>query len=201
VSAGSKRGVAKVELVLNGFKWAEAKGATFGTNGQPNPSNYSIQVPSNLPGGVVDVVARACDDIGRCADSPVVTVMKGAPCADASSCLAGQKCEAGKCFWDQPVGEVGDDCTYPQYCKTLNGQGPDETSKVCTTGCVPGATDSCPDGLECIATGPASGICYTAQEGGGCCSVGHDDDSPAPWLWQGGLSMLLLGLMLRRRKK
>ena len=197
VSAGSKRGISKVELMLNGFKWAEVKGAAFGQNGQPNPSTYSITVPTNVPNSIIDVVAHSCDDIGRCTDSAPVTVTKGAPCADASTCAKGQKCEAGKCFWDPPAGEVGDACTYPQFCKSMNCQGPDETSMICTQSCVPGATDACPSGLECVETGATSGICYTKSDGGGCCSVG--DDSGMPWAY-GGMGIVMLGLLLRRRK-
>ncbi len=198
-NAGSKRGVAKVELLLNGFKWAEAKGALFGTNGQPNPSPYSLTVPTKVPNSVIDVVVRACDDIGQCADSATVTVTKGGPCADASTCLTGQKCEAGKCFWDPPAGEVGDACTYPEFCKTQNCQGPDPDSMICTQACVPGSADSCPAGLDCVMTGAATGICYTKSDSGGCCSVGND--SGPSWLVHAGFGAVILGLLLRRRRK
>ncbi len=197
--AGSKRGVAKVELLLNGFKWAEAKGAQFGQNGQPNPSAYSMTVPSSVPNSKIDVVVRACDDLGKCTDSAPVLVTKGAPCTAADTCAKGQKCEDGKCFWDQPAGELGAACDYPQFCKSLRCEGPAD-AQICSQGCVPGTGDSCPEGLECLETGPGQGICYTAgDEGGGCCSVGGDD-GPAPWALHGGVAALLLGLMLRRRR-
>ena len=199
--AGSKRGIAKVELIINGFKWAEAKGAPFSTNGQPNPSSYTLTVPNDLPSSKVDIVVRAYDDLGASTDSPVVSSYKGSPtgCADASTCAAGQKCEAGKCFWDPPAGEIGDDCTYPQFCKSLNCQGA-EGAMICTQSCIPGSSDACPEGLECVQTGAAQGICYLQGDEGGCCSV-SDDSGPSPWLFHGGISMLMLGLLLRRRRK
>ncbi|MDQ3364796.1 MAG: MYXO-CTERM sorting domain-containing protein [Myxococcota bacterium] len=195
--AGSKRGIAKLELLLNGFEWAEVKGAAFGQNGQPNPGAYSLPVPTAVPGGVIDVVVRAYDDLGVYTDSAAVTVSKGPPCTSAESCATGQKCEAGKCFWDPPSGEVGDDCTYPQFCKSLNCQGTEE-QKICTKNCVPGTSDSCPEGLACTMTGPGTGICFLEPEAGGCCSVGGKDG--APWV-HGGVAALLLGLLLRRRKR
>ena len=198
--AGSKRGVAKVELVINGFKWAEVKGANFGFNGQPNPSQYTLTVPTNLPNSKVDIVVRAYDDLGAMTESAPIASYKGDPngCVDASTCLAGQKCEAGKCFWDPPAGEIGDECTYPQFCKSMNCQG-EAGSMICTQSCIVGATDACPDGLECIATGQNDGICYFSGDGGGCCSV-STDNGVAPLAVHGGIAMLLLGLMLRRRR-
>ena len=96
--AGSKRGVERSELWLNGYKWAEVKGAAFGPSGQLIPSNYSTKFPAGVPNGVIDVVIKSYDDLGAEAVSSTVTVTKGAPCANADSCAKGQKCEAGKCF-------------------------------------------------------------------------------------------------------
>src|SRR5687767_3544323 len=63
ITASSKRGVAKVELFLNGFKWGEAKGAPFNATGQ-TASPYTINFPTDVPNGVIDIVAVAKDDIG-----------------------------------------------------------------------------------------------------------------------------------------
>ena len=35
-----------------------------------------------------------------------ITVTKGAACTSAASCLDGQQCENGRCFWEQPSGEI-----------------------------------------------------------------------------------------------
>jgi hypothetical protein len=55
--AGSKRGVAKVDLLVNGFPWASAKGADFAVNGQPNPGPYSLVWPPTLPDGKSGAIA------------------------------------------------------------------------------------------------------------------------------------------------
>ncbi|MBS1119934.1 MAG: hypothetical protein H6Q90_2162 [Deltaproteobacteria bacterium] len=197
-SAFSKRGVAKVELYLNGFKWAEAKGGAFGRNGQP-ASAYGLTLPPGVPDSVYDVVARAYDDLGTFTDSAKVTVTKGAAggCASAEACLAGQKCEAGKCFWDAPIGEVGDACTFPQFCKTGQCQGTAD-QQICTQSCIPGVSDSCPagEGLICVAQGQGQGICFFGEEGGGCCSTSNGNG----WV-PGGLAAFALGLVVFGRRR
>jgi hypothetical protein len=113
----SQRGVAKVELLLNGYKWAEAKGAAFGGNGQPE-SSYLLKVPAEIPDSVYDVVVRSYDDLGIFSDSAPVTVTKGPAggCTSADTCLNGQTCDAGKCSWAPATGELGVSCTYNQFC-------------------------------------------------------------------------------------
>jgi hypothetical protein len=198
-SAFSKRGVSKVELYLNGFKWAEAKGTAFGRNGQP-ASAYGLTLPPGVPDSIYDVVARAYDDLGAFTDSPKITVTKGAAggCATADTCAAGQKCEAGKCFWDAPIGEVGDACTFPQFCKTGQCQGTAD-QQICTQNCVPGMEGTCPvDGLVCVQQAPGQGICFFGEDGGGCCSTSSGNG----WV-PGGLAAFVLGLVMfgRRRRR
>ena len=199
--AGSKRGVARVELLLNGYEWAEAKGAQFGQNGQPNPSAYTIQVPlaSLPPKSKFDLVVRACDDLGLCTDSPVTPTFKGDPngCSVAESdCLKGQSCDAGKCSWPPATGQIGDACTYPQFCESGICQGTAD-EQICTQNCVPGSADSCPDGLACVEMTANRGICFF-EDSGGCCSVGSDSNAPFAY---GGLSLGLLALVFRRRRR
>ena len=196
-NAGSKRGVERVELIINGYTWATVAGAEFGRNGQPNPSAYQLTIPGEVPNSVVDLVVRACDDLGECNDSAVVTATKGAPCASADTCLAGQKCEQGKCYWDPPTGQLGDDCSYAQFCVSGVCQGTVE-QKICTQTCVPGGFDPCPEGFDCVQTGVGSGVCFFPPEETGCCSVGADGG--LPWA-HAGASALVLGLMLRRRRR
>ena len=76
----------------------------------------------------------------------------------------------------------------------------DEGSQVCSKTCLPNSADSCPVDFDCIATGTTSGFCYPKDSGGGCCSVG-DDSSPSRWFVHGGLSLAMLGLLLRRRRR
>jgi Bacterial Ig domain len=196
VQAGSDRGVEKVELFLNGYKWAEAPGAMFRQNGQPNPSNYSLTFPGGVPDGVTDVVVVASDDIGGKTTAPTITVTKGAPCATAATCANGQRCEAGKCFWDPPVGVLGEACTFPQYCES-NLCVETSAGGLCSQDCIVGASDACPMGYECQPFGN-SGACIEAEEATGCCSVGTGGKD----LWlHFGLSAAILGFMVRRRRK
>ena len=193
--AGSKRGVEKSELYLNGFKWGEVKGAAFGQLGQKNPSNYTIMMPGGVPDGVIDIQIKAYDDLGIATMSDPVTVTKGAPCATADQCADGQQCEAGKCFWDPPSGMLGDACEYQQFCESLMCIDTSDGG-FCSQECVVGSMDSCPMGFECLANG-ASGACLPIDTGGGCCSVGGGD---AVW-FHGGLSLAVLGLVMRRRRR
>jgi hypothetical protein len=195
VAAGAQRGVARVDLYFNGFKWAEAPGAAFGVNGQPSPSTYSILVPSALPSSIVDVKAVAVDDLGVSTDSATITVTKGAPCATASTCAKGQKCESGKCFWDPAAGEIGASCAYPQFCKSGICTGTAD-QQICTQSCIPGSTDSCPAGFDCLMNGPNTGVCFFSSSGG-CCSV----DRGGAWWLPVTLGLAVLGLASRRRRR
>jgi len=199
VQAGSKRGVEKVELWLGKapdkmFKWATAAGAMFGAAGQPNPSGYAIPMPMGVPDGNIDIIVKAYDDLLLETDSQTISVSKGAPCASAMTCAKGQKCEAGYCFWDAPTGEIGDTCAYPQFCKTGICADAVSGDDFCSQNCIVGATDACPMGFECIAGGGTMGLCAPLDKGG-CCSVGTDGKVATL------MSMFVLGLMLRRRRR
>ena len=200
VSAGSKRGVNKVELYLNGYRWTDpVNGAAFGRTGQANPSSYGLLTPtSGLPDSIYDIEVRAFDDLDIVGTSSIVTVTKGpvGGCASAATCAKGQKCEAGKCFWDPPVGEVGDDCEFSQFCVSGICQGTAE-QQICTQGCIVGVADSCPEGLACIAQGNG-GICFFAEDsGGGCCSTSNDSAPWAPF----GFAGVVLGFLLFKRRR
>jgi hypothetical protein len=192
VTAGGQRGVAHVELDFNGFKWTDAPGAMFATRGQPDPSTYTITVPSSLPDSIVDVKAIAYDDLGTPAATASVTVTKVAPCTAATACAKYQKCDAGRCLWDPPIGEIGDECMYPQFCKSGTCA---ETAgqQICTQACIPGYV-GCPAGLDCVSNGPDSGLCLVSS---GCCSV---DRGGGRWWLPVGLGLAVLGLVTRSRR-
>lgn len=196
--AGSRRGVSKVELLINGFRWAEAKGAPFGPNGQANPAVYAIPVPPTLPDSIVDVMVRAHDDLGNFTDSAVVTVTKGGPCASADTCAKGQRCEGGRCLWDPPAGQLGDACEYAQFCVSGICRGTAE-QQICTQDCAPGIEDSCPSGYACVPTEQGRGICFFPDDGG-CCSTSRGGG--VPWA-QVAFAILMLGLVVRpwRRRR
>ncbi len=196
--AGAQRGVARVEVYFNGFKWGQAPGVKFQKDGQPDPSTYSIAVPAALPDSIVDVKTIAFDDLEIASESAVVTVTKGAPCATADTCAEGQKCEAGKCFWDLPSGEIGDSCSYPQFCKSLLCQDA-KGQQICTQACDPGVAGSCPSGFACMTSGTPGGSCFPAvSTGRGDCSA---DRGGQGWLMYGGIAATLLGFLARRRRR
>ncbi len=194
-TAGSRRGVRRVELRLNGAAWTDVPGLPFGTTGQAMPGTYSMQVPASVPDSILDVQLRAYDDLGAFTDSNIVTVTKGAPCQSASTCATGQKCEEGKCFWEPPAGELGDECPYAQFCKSGLCRGTSDL-QICTEPCDPAGTNSCGNGLICLAAGEGAGICFV--EDGGCCSVGSG--TTGPWV-HAGVSTAILALLLRRRRR
>jgi hypothetical protein len=196
VQAGAKRGVSHVELYFNGYRWSDQPGTSFGPHGQLNPDTYAIKVPDNLPDSIVDVKAVAYDDLGVSGESAVTTFTKGAPCANASTCSKGQKCEAGKCFWDPPSGEIGASCSYNEFCKSALCTGTAD-QKICTQSCIPGVSDSCPMGLDCIMNGDTTGVCFFSSTGGGCCSV----DRGGVWWLHIGLAAVVLALVTRRKRR
>jgi MYXO-CTERM domain-containing protein len=199
VSAGSRRGVAKVELWLNGHNWATTPGAAFGNTGQANPSSYTLTAPANVPDGVIDIVAKAYDDLDLETDSATVTVTKGAACTSAASCLTGQKCDGGKCYWDAPTGQLGDACTYSEFCVTGMCQDSD-IGQYCTQSCVLNSADACPAMFDCIGTSDTQGVCLPqGKASSGCCSVGAE--SPRALYAHVGLGLFVFGLVIRRRRR
>ena len=194
-TASAQRGVARLELWLNGYRWLTVKGAAFGSQGQPE-TTYPLVLPAEVPDGVIDIVVKAYDDIDAETVSPTITVTKGAPCTTADTCAAGQRCEAGKCFWDPPTGVLGDACEYPQFCVSGNCLA-FEGEQFCTQPCVVGVVDSCPMGYVCGGEAGQGGLCVfdEPEEGGGCCEVGADGKASAL------LSILVVGLVLRRRRR
>jgi hypothetical protein len=192
--AGSKRGVFKVDLLVNGFPWARGKGVDFALGGQPT-AEYKLVYPTTLPDGISDFVIRATDDLGAFTDSIAVTRTKGAPCVSADTCAVGQRCDAGRCFWDPPTREVGESCDYEQQCKSLSCVGTDP--RICSEACNPDEENTCPGALTCSPLAPGEGVCYP-ETGGGCCSV-PGRGMPWPQVVFGGLVVVLLIRRKRRR--
>lgn len=193
-TASAQRGIARLELWLNNYLWFTQKGAAFGPTGQPE-TTYSLPIPTTVPDSIIDIQVKAFDDINVETDAPVITVTKGAPCTSADTCAKGQKCDAGKCYWDTPTGEFGDPCTYPQFCTT--GTCLDTSAgSYCSTTCVVGVTDSCPANATCQGNPGESGFCVI--EGAGddtCCGIGANGKSSAL------LSLLVVVVTLRRRRR
>ncbi|HTL36915.1 MAG TPA: Ig-like domain-containing protein [Kofleriaceae bacterium] len=192
-TASAQRGIFRMELWLNGYLWTTTKGAAWGANGQPE-TQYPLVFPATVPDGVIDIVVKAYDDIEIKAETPVVTVTKGAPCATAATCLKGQKCDAGKCFWEAPTGKVGDACDYPQFCLSSDCLTTDQ-GQYCSQDCVVGVSDSCPMDFTCEGDPGGTGKCVKADAGGGCCSVGDDGKTAAL------LTLVVVGVLGRRRRR
>jgi Big-like domain-containing protein len=191
-TGSAQRGVASVDFILNGYKWTTLPGAPFGLTGQP-ATDYSYVLPGNVPDGVIDIEVVVHDDLDIQA-SQKITVTKGAPCASADSCLEGQKCEAGKCFWDPPAGEVGDACDYNQFCvsgrcDTIGGEA--ECTETCTSAI------TCPEGFDCVAAADGQKVCFQAQAGG-CCSTSRGEP---PWFAFAGAALVMGGIVRRRRRR
>jgi hypothetical protein len=194
-TATAQRGVATIELWINGYKWTTT---TSQPEGQPEPPiTPTIVFPEGVPDGVMDVQLKAYDDINVEGDSPITTITVGSPCSSAASCATGQQCSSdGKCSWATPIGNLGDACTYSQFCTSGICDGP-TNGQICTMDCITGE-DGCPTGYDCIATSAAQGICYPpGGSGGGCCST---SSGGAP-VGQGLLSFAVIGLVLRRRRR
>lgn len=202
VTADAVRGIWKVELYLNGWLWA-----TYNTPSHLGPQDtwplpsYLLDPPDTFPDGKYDVEVRVYDDIGTMS-SATEQVVKGAPCSDASTCAKGQTCDSGKCEWAAPSGQVGDACSYDQFCvgpNTYDGQCVQLSSgqSVCTTSCVGAPNDSCPTGTHCDVTDTAhdSGLCVPDVAPAGCCST-----TDAPAAGPLGLGAAVAALLARRRR-
>jgi hypothetical protein len=208
VKAKAQRGIATVELWINGYKWDSAKGVAFGQLGQPEAA-YTFMLPAGVPDSKLDIVVKGFDDIGIEGDGATISAVKGKaagcdpavvnPDGTVDTCLKGMQCTAGKCAWtDANTGAFGDACTYPQFCMSGTCDGT-ATQQICTHDCSLSVTDACPMGYECASTGGDNGICFPAQPGGGCCSVGSEG-VPAIAA-HGGIALLTLGVLFGRRRK
>jgi len=197
--ADDPRGIYKVEVFLNGWPWGQWDAPDPISAPWP-PSNYVVNI-ADFPPGVIDVDMVFSNDFGV-SSSASIQVTKGAPCTDASQCAEGQSCDAGKCLWASPAGQLGDACSYDQFCLgpntfdgrcvTVNG------SDVCSQDCYSGVNDNCPEDFRCAETSPGTGFCVADDtDEGGCCSTSRDPSPVAPLLLGGVVG----GLVLRRRRR
>lgn len=197
-TASAQRGIARLELWVNGYLWNTAKGVAWGPDGQPE-AGYVLAIPPEVPDGILDLVVKAKDDIEVTTTAPTVTVTKGAPCTSADTCAPGQRCDAGRCLWDPAVGEIGEPCTYEQYCLSGLCTGT-ATETLCTQPCIPGVGDSCPAAFSCLEQAPGKGVCWPAEtDDGGICSASVTG-SAGP---RGVIAAIAfaLGLVLARRRR
>lgn len=187
IGAEDSRGVSRIEIYMNGWRWHTFNESVNLTPPFSWPGEYTINVSADLPDGVYEVEARTYNDLGLPGafdevsyGSATITLNKGSPCSGAGDCLDGQYCENGGCYWDQPVGELGESCTYDQYCI-----GPDVYDGVCAEGgdglictydCVAGVNDNCPEDYYCPGAEGENNTCLPGDGpvDPGCCSTGDD---------------------------
>jgi hypothetical protein len=191
--ASSQRGVSHVELYFNGSRWADDPGVPFAAKGQP-ASDYPFPLPANLPDGVIDIQAKAYDDLGAMGVTPVITVTKGAPCTADSQCLAEQSCDStGRCVFPPPTGKLGAECSFDQFCET--SQCTSTTSgQRCSQPCAIDEPETCGGGFDCLGTEQA-GFCWP-KDSGGCCSASDADTMATSCV----ASLFVLLCLLRRSR-
>lgn len=181
------RVVIRVELWINGWRWADATG----THDQ---TLFTVPVPANVPDGVLDLEARVFNDVGAMGTDQI-RVTKGAACTSAATCAAGQDCDAeGRCVYPPRPLHLGDACTTDLDCDTTRCLS-DGTNHVCTSDCLTDVTE-CPDGFTCVETeSPTSGACWPDDllpSKGGCCSAGGENPV-AP------LALVVIAMLARGR--
>lgn len=195
VMAADPRLVDHVEFVINGWLYETRPGNSFFDNDR---DYYVFTLPASLPDSVLDIEVTAYNDLDLAATA-AITVTKGGPCASAETCLDGQECSNGRCFWPEPTGELGDACEQPMDCVSLLCPQAGDV-KLCSEYCEPGLQDQCPQGFECLPA-QGTGVCWpvAAEEGeGGCCSAGQER---GPSGGQIALFLLVGAWLLGRRKR
>ncbi|HPH65483.1 MAG TPA: hypothetical protein PLF40_07055 [Kofleriaceae bacterium] len=182
------RWLSRVELWINGWPYAASRP---GASAAP----VVLTPPRTLPDGILDLEIRAYDDLGTLG-TDTLTVTKGVSCINQTMCAADQICDAGRCRYLPPEGQLGDTCDNNDQCVDHLCVGTGDVS-TCSKICVVGRTDQCGD-LACVASADGYGVCTTvaASESGGCCDAGTDSSS-GPLL----LGLLTLGLLATRRSQ
>jgi hypothetical protein len=207
IAASDPRGVVRIEIFLNGWLWKTFNERDSIVPPFSWPESYNITFTEPIPPGIVDVEVRAYNDLGlpgAFAEGPSysiaeVTVLRGDLCTSADQCFEGQLCEEGRCFWEQPTGELGETCEFDQQCIGENtydghcaesGDGP-----ICTYECVAGINDLCPEDYHCPGDEGEQGFCMPGdgEPPPGCCSTGGDSRASIVFV-------LLVGLVLLRRR-
>ncbi|MCA9678583.1 MAG: hypothetical protein KC464_26385, partial [Myxococcales bacterium] len=203
--ADDPRTVFRVELYLNDWLWDTYVEDDSITPPWSPPANYRLRPSGTWPDGNYEVKIVAYNDLGA-SSAATINVTKGSACTSADQCLAGQTCESGGCRWAAPTGQIGDACTYDQFCvgpNTYDGTcASDGNQSICTRECFTGVNDDCPDGTACLDTsgGAVTGVCWpAAADDPGCCSTSAP--SRAGLLAQLTMVGLVVGFLLRRRRR
>jgi len=185
------RVIERVEFWFNGFPWKIV-------HGDRETTTYSYTASGEVPDGYIDVEIRAFNDL-EVMGSRTITVLKGAPCTSADTCLEGQSCSDGRCAWPEPTLVQGEVCAIDADCISRICADDGET-KLCAERCLVGVDGSCADGYTCLERGDG-GVCWPSDmlDGGGCCDAGGGPPTSA--LALGGLVGLLVIRPWRRRRR
>jgi uncharacterized protein (TIGR03382 family) len=190
VDTDEPRVVIRVELWINGWRWTDVTGT-------PSQTLFTIALPSGVPDGVIDLEARAVNDVGVVGTTSV-RVTKGAACTSAATCAVGQECDGeGRCVYPPRPGTLGDECATDLDCDTTRCLS-DGANHVCTSLCMTDFADACPDGFTCIETeSKTTGACWPDDllpSSGGCCDAGGGAPPAGP-------ALLVLGVWVFARRR
>jgi hypothetical protein len=185
------RVIRRVEFWLNDFLWQRQLG-------RREANIYTFATPVTVPDGVIDVEVRAYNDL-ELAGAATISVVKGAPCADASSCHDGQACVEGRCKYPLPTTEQGEACSRDADCASFVCASHGEHA-LCSRFCIVGIDGACGDGYACIEHGEDDGVCWPSSllDTGGCCSASGGPAGPAAL---GGVLVVVLGRGRRRPRR
>ncbi len=203
VAATDDRGIQRIDLLMNGWKWGEWVAPESITPPFSWPTVFTVDPTNGFPDGVIDLEVRVYNDLdGMATDTRRVT--KGAACTSADSCLDGQTCDdEGRCLWAQPEGQIGDECAYDQFCvgpNTYDGVcGTVDDVSMCTETCFAGPNDACPDGYACRPDNGASGegVCWFPPPPETCADCSGGGSGAQPMLFALGVGVIVL----RRRRR
>jgi hypothetical protein len=195
VLAEEPRVVIRLELWINGWRWADITGET-------TQNLFMFPLPAAVPDGVLDLEVRAFNDVGQMGTSSI-TVTKGLPCTSAATCAAGQDCDGGgRCVYPTPPGQLGDACERDLDCSTTRCLS-DGMNRLCTQSCLTDFADACPDDFTCLPTeSRTSGACWPedlAGSSGGCCQT-TDSGPVAPLVLSLGTLLVVVGRRGRGRR-
>ena len=177
VDASAQRGVAKVELWINGYKWARGQGRRVRPATASRTPAYTITAAAQRArrrDGHRRQGVRRHRRRERLADASTVT--KGAPCADASTCAKGQKCDAGKCFWDAADRHARRRVHVSAVLHERHVRGHERHADL-HAGVRRRLDRRLPDGLRLRRRRAATTASASRRTRGGCCSVGSSDSN------------------------
>lgn len=161
------RWVRSIELWINGFRWEKLPHQVV--------EDFRFLAPEGLSDGVLDIEVRGINDVGLVGTGRI-SLVKGAPCVDSTSCKATETCSQGKCVFPAPTRQLGEVCREDSDCASWSCLDYNTaTEPRCATSCSAGLEDSeCPSGYACVRTDSfGAGRCWPEDElpdEGGCCS-------------------------------